>query len=209
MAKDVGPPAVICQLRTGTLKRDSDLTLPNYLSVFRLCSVPVLLLLAWFNKERIFVVLLIFAFITDAIDGPIARGTEQESLLGSRLDSWADVSIYLTLPVCAWWLWPEIIMRELEYVLAVIASVAIPALAGIVKFRDTTSYHTWMVKVAAVCTTVSSLLMFLEVTSLPFQVSAVICVLAGVEEVLITLVLEKPQSNVRTLWHVVTGNGRD
>ncbi|MBF8270863.1 MAG: CDP-alcohol phosphatidyltransferase, partial [Gammaproteobacteria bacterium] len=58
------------------------------------------------------------------------------------------------------------------------------------------------VKIAAICTTISSLLLFLQFTPLPFRVAAVLCVLAGLEEILITLMLAQPRSNVRSLWHI-------
>ena len=178
------------------------MTLPNTLSIIRLALAPVLLPLAWTGQEQAFLLVLTVAFITDAIDGPIARRLGRITRLGPKLDTWADVAIYLSVPIGAWWLWPDLIRREILYIAIIIASIVLPMLAGLIKFRDTTSYHTGLVKIAAICTTISSLLLFLQWSPLPFRFSSVLCALAGMEEILITLALSKPRSNVRSLWHV-------
>lgn len=179
------------------------MTLPNFLSVFRISLAPVLLILAWSDAEQPFLVVLTVAFITDAIDGPIARRLGKETRIGPQLDTWADVSIYLSAPLAAWWLWPDLIRREAPYFALIIGSIVLPMLAGLIKFRTTTSYHTRLVKIAAVCTTLSSLILFLKLTPLPFRVSAVLCVLSGLEEILITLAIDKPRSNIRSLRQVL------
>lgn len=65
------------------------------------------------------------------------------------LDSWADVITSLTIAISTWWLWPQVVNREIAYVTLVIASYLLPAIVGIVKFGSFTSYHTWTVKFAA------------------------------------------------------------
>lgn len=163
---------------------------------------PVLLLLAWSGLEHLFLAVLIIAFITDAVDGPIARYIHQDTITGSRLDSWADVSVYLAYALGAWWLWPEAIRREVVFVLMVVASIVLPALAGLVKFHRFTNYHTWLAKAAAVMMAATSLVMFIFGPAWPFRIAAVFCVIAGAEEILITLLLKEPRSNVRSLWHL-------
>lgn len=185
----------------GCIYRRKSMTIPNMISAFRMSLAPVLLLLAWFSLEIFFLAVLILAFITDAIDGPLARHFHQDTAIGSRLDSRADVSIYLAYPVGAWWLWPDVILRELVFVLLVIASIALPTLAGLIKFHRFTSYHTWMVKIAAVSMTVTSLYMFVFGPAWPFRIATVLCIIAGLEEILITLTLKEPRSNVRSLWY--------
>ncbi len=184
------------------------MTLPNSLSILRLALAPVLLVLAWMGVERAFLVVLTLAYLSDAVDGPIARRIRQQTRLGPKLDTWADVTIYMSAPLGAWWLWPDLIRRELLYFALIVASIVVPTLAGLIKFRATTSYHTRLVKIAAVCTTISSLLLFLQITPLPFRLSSVLCVLAGLEEVSITVMLSLPRSNVRSLWYVLKTDGQ-
>jgi CDP-diacylglycerol--glycerol-3-phosphate 3-phosphatidyltransferase len=37
----------------------------------------------------------------------------------------------------------------------------------------------------------------------PFRLAAVICILAAIEEIIITLLLPEPESNLRSVWHVL------
>lgn len=178
------------------------MTIPNILSSFRLILAPVLLVLAWSSYSTGFMIVLIIAFLLDAVDGPIARWLNQESELGPKLDSWADFSIYLTFLIGAWWLWPEIVMRELIFILLTLASIIFPVIMSIYKFRKVTSYHTWLVKIAAVCMAPSAILLFLIDYSWTFRLASIVCVMASIEEILITMVLKKPHSNVQSIFHV-------
>ena len=49
----------------------------------------------------------------------------------------------------------------------------------------------------------SAILLFLVGIAWPFQVASIFCLLAGIEEIVITLILDKPYSDVRTLVHVL------
>lgn len=178
------------------------MNIPDKISITRMALSLVLLQLGWFQVERVFIAVLALAYLSDAIDGPIARRLGQESVFGSSLDTWADVSIYLSVPLAAWWMWPDLVTRELLYFAFIVASIIFPLLAGLVKFRATTSYHTWLTKATAACTMVSSLILFLGYTPLPFRISAILCLLSGLEEILITLKLNRPESNIPGLWHL-------
>lgn len=181
----------------------SKLNLPNLLTGFRFIAAPVLLWLAWNGHGITFMGLLAVAFLTDMLDGMVARLTGQVTQFGATLDSWADVITYLTIALCCWWLWPEIVRRELFYVGLIIASCLLPALAGILKFGRFTSYHTWGVKVAAASMGLTLYILFLYGLVWPFRIAAVICIVAAIEEIIITLLLHEPESNLRSVWDVL------
>jgi len=185
------------------MERRYALNLPNLLSGSRLLLAPVLLLVAWNGCENLFIGLAITAFVFDALDGPIARRLHQVTELGPRLDSWADLAIYAVLPACFWWLWPDIILRERIYVVLVLAGLICPGVAALARFGTLSSYHTWLVKAAVFVTAFSLLALILDGPSLPFHIAAFICLAAGLEQVVITLVLDTPRSDVRTLYHVL------
>lgn len=178
-------------------------TIPNVLSGFRLASVPVLLALAWGDYEKMFLVLLVCALLTDIADGYLARRLHQESELGARLDSWGDFALYISTPLSAWWLWPELIVREAPYVAVVLASFVLPILIGFVKYQRLTSYHTWGAKLSAILMGCTTLLLFAGGPACPFHFSAAVLVLTQIEEIAITLVLSKWRSNVPSLVHAL------
>jgi phosphatidylglycerophosphate synthase len=183
--------------------KQSRLTLPNLLTGFRFVAAPGLLWLAWHGYGIVFMVLLAIAFLTDLLDGLAARLTGQVSQFGATLDSWADVITYLTIAISCWWLWPDVVRRELIYVGLIVASCLLPAVAGFSKFGRFTSYHTWGVKLAAAAMGSTLYILFLGGPVWPFRVAAVICILAAIEEIALTLLLSEPESNVRSVWDVL------
>jgi phosphatidylglycerophosphate synthase len=185
------------------------LTLPNLLTGFRFVAAPVLLWLAWHGRGIAFMELLAVAFLSDVLDGMVARLSGQVSQFGATLDSWADVVNYLTIALCCWWLWPDVVRRELLYVSLIVASCLLPALAGILKFGRFTSYHTWGVKIAAASMGLTLYVLFLDGPAWPFRVASVICILAAIEEIAITLLLPEPESNLRSVWDVLKRTERN
>jgi len=178
------------------------LTLPNLLTCFRFFSAPFLLWLAFQGAETAFLILLAITFLSDVLDGIAARLLNQESELGALLDSWADLLIYTTIAISIWQMRPDLVQQELIYIVITIISYILPVLIGIIKFHAFTSYHTWLVKIAAASMGTSFFLLLIFNISLPFQMAAFICLAAAIEEILITFYLTTPQSNVRSLWHV-------
>jgi CDP-diacylglycerol--glycerol-3-phosphate 3-phosphatidyltransferase len=178
-------------------------SIPNILSGLRLLSVPVLAVLAWAGLGTEFIILFICALLSDLVDGYLARRLHQESELGARLDSWGDFGVYMVTPLCAWMLWPELVLRELPYVSAVIASFIVPVAVGFIKYRGLTCYHTWGAKLSAVLMGAGTLLLFSGITPWPFRISTGILVLAQLEEIAISIVLPELRSNVPSVWHAV------
>lgn len=187
----------------------SKLTLPNLLTGFRFVAAPVLLWLAWHGYPAAFMGLLAITFVSDLLDGVVARLLGQVTQFGATLDSWADVITYLTIALSCWWLWPAVVSRELLYVGLIVASCLLPALAGMLKFGRFTSYHTWGVKIAAAAMGLTLYVLFLGGPPWPFRVAAVICILAAIEEIVITWLLPEPESNLRSVWDVLKRSVRD
>lgn len=109
------------------------LTAPNALSVFRIAVAPLQLVLAHQQYQRAFLALLVLSLLSDALDGFLARRSGTTSTLGARLDSWGDMTMFLTLPICVWWLWPAIIRREAAYVITAIACYLVPVTLGFLR----------------------------------------------------------------------------
>ena len=190
----------------GESARDSGgmlLTVPNMLSIFRLCIVPLQLFFAWSGRAGCFLAFLVAALMSDCLDGVIARKLNQDSALGARLDSWGDLATYLSLPICAWWLWPGILRREALFVIMMLAGYVVPVSVGALKFRRLPSYHTWGAKMSAVLMGISVVFLFAGWSSWPFRISSPIVLLAGLENVAITAILSRWRANVPSLYHAM------
>src|SRR6266404_4627146 len=129
--------------------KPTSFNLPNALSVGRLMLVPVLFFLAWNGRPWVFLACLVASMGSDFLDGLLARALNQSSELGTKLDTLADLATTLSLPACAWLLWPELIRREASFLVAPLATYFAAMVIGLVKYRRLTSYHTWAGKVAA------------------------------------------------------------
>jgi CDP-diacylglycerol--glycerol-3-phosphate 3-phosphatidyltransferase len=179
-------------------------TAANLLSFFRLASAPVLLLLAVAGQRDSFLWLLAAAFLSDAIDGTVARLSGQANRFGAMLDSWADVTIYAVVAVSLFLLWPDVVREERVAVGTLVASFTLPALFGWLRFGCFTSYHTWLVKLAVVATVVGLYLLLLDLSPWPFRVAAVLALIAALEEMVISLVLPEERSNITGLRAALT-----
>ena len=75
--------------------RKIPLNIPNILSLYRLLSFPVVIIIALMHYEKVFVILLCINLITDILDGLIARVFKMQTELGAKLDSIADFGMYI------------------------------------------------------------------------------------------------------------------
>ena len=171
----------------------------NLITACRIVLAPVLLLLAWQGKGGLFLACLIASLVSDIVDGQIARRFNLTSEVGTRLDSWADLLTYASVPVAMWWLRPDIVSTEKTTFFAAIVSYILPVAIGFVKFRRLTTYHTLMARVSAYLLGVAVVVLFANGPILPFRIAVCVLVLAEIEEICITLVLPEPRSNVRFL----------
>lgn len=175
--------------------------LPNGLSAFRLACVPILLWLAWGGARDAFLVLFAFGLLSDVLDGILARRLGVESEFGARLDQWGDFALWLTLPLSAWWLWRELVVRELFFVLLALVSMILPTSIAFMKYREVPGYHTWSVKGGAIMMGVAvPLLLLFEVPEL-FRAAALFQVVCAVDELGITLLLADCRHDVPSVFH--------
>ena len=124
------------------------LNIPNILSLFRIIAAPFLLLTGWLEMPDLFFVLFGLMLLSDVLDGFLARILDQISEEGARLDSYGDILTYLSTPLAAWWLCPDLIKVELYYIIAVIIIYVLPAFFALAKFGKLASYHTWITKIS-------------------------------------------------------------
>ena len=175
--------------------------LANVLSGFRLACAPLFIYLSWTNRPGPFLLILALSLLSDSVDGWVARRSNQASLLGAKLDSWGDFSTYLTVPPCAWWLWPDLLRQEAPFVVVFVVSYLLPVAVGFLKYGRLTSYHTWGAKLSAVFVGGSAFLMLAGGPVWPFEWVIPILALAALEEIALSLLLPEWHANVPSLWH--------
>lgn len=175
----------------------------NLLSLLRLASVVPLLVLAWTGRPLMFVLLLLAAIATDALDGWFARraGADGAAATGARLDSYADYTLYLAVPMGVWWLRPELIAQESFWLALVLLGYALPGAAAIARFGRPAAYHTWGAKAAVAAVAPTLMLLLTGGPAWPLRLAAVIALLAGLEQCLMIRMAPGPKEEVRSIWH--------
>jgi CDP-diacylglycerol--glycerol-3-phosphate 3-phosphatidyltransferase len=179
------------------------LTIPNILSFFRIIAAPFLLLSGWLHNSNLFFFLFGAMLISDALDGFIARALHQTSELGARLDSYGDILTYLTTPIAIWWLWPEIVTKEKNYIFAAVLLYILPAFFALVKFGKLASYHTWVTKLSALLMSTGVIFLLLFDNSSLFHAAVWLLAIETVENIAITFILHEQKSNIHTIWHAM------
>jgi CDP-diacylglycerol--glycerol-3-phosphate 3-phosphatidyltransferase len=175
--------------------------LPNLLSAFRMLMVPVLGALAWHGQATAFLIGLVASLLSDVLDGWLARHSGVTSELGAKLDSWGDLATYASLPLFAWWLWPETLRAESHFLALALVAYFTPTGVGLLRWRQLTSYHTWAAKGTSLVMGAALLCLFVGGPAWPFHLATCALLLEALEELAITALLRRPASNVRSLWH--------
>lgn len=177
----------------------------NGITMYRLVSAPVLLILAVAGKTDIFKWLLLLSFLTDAIDGPFSRRYKVTSIFGARLDSVADDATVLAATLALWIIHPVFIEANWFALAVLLALFGIQAVSALVAYGKVTSFHTYLAKVAAVVQGVFFIAFFFDFgpALLLFYVAVIVTGIQLVEEIVLVILLPEWKANVRGLYWVL------
>ncbi len=174
---------------------------PNLISATRLALMPAVLGAAVAGERAIFVGLIAFSLLTDAVDGTLARRLGAESEFGRKLDSAADYVTLFTGTTGIALLWPEIVRRELPWILVGVAAFIAVIVLGLIRLGRAPCYHTWASKVGAVLCPFTLIPLLNGGPAWPFHAVILWLVATGIEEVAILLLLPGHVGEMPTLWH--------
>ena len=178
--------------------REPLLTVPNLLCAFRLFTSPVLVVLAWFELSSWCLGLFVILLLTDWLDGRVARWLKQETLFGTRLDSFADVTFYGCVLLALVVLRTEMMRREAIWIALALSSYAVSVAAGWIKFDRVPSYHTRLAKTSWLLVGIGVVSVFAGGTIWLFRLALGAVVLTNLEATAITSVL--PEWRVNVSW---------
>ena len=175
--------------------------LPNWLSGLRLALAPVLLGLAWLGLSDAFLAVLIAAFATDAADGFLARRFDVASEAGAKLDSRADLATWGVLPISVWLLMPDFVQAEVGWIALLVASLVASLSAGFLRWGCMPSYHTWAAKLSSILLAFTLIAVLAGAPAWPVRLAAVFAFISMMEEIAITAILPRWQTDVSSVWH--------
>lgn len=123
---------------------------PNQLTAARLIFIPILWCLALSGNSLYLGIGIAITFLTDVLDGFVARRTNQVSDFGAKFDSLAD---NILAPSAIIWLFmfqPELLSNQSRWLLVAISLYAASITVGLVKFKRFGNLHLYSSKAAAV-----------------------------------------------------------
>lgn len=176
---------------------------PNLLSGARIALMPAVLLVAMAGSKRWFLVLVAASLATDALDGFLARRLNAFSDFGRKLDSAADYLTMITGLAGIALLWPEIVQRELPWIIAGLSAFFGVIVFGFVRLGHPPCYHTWAAKVGVIGCALSMIPLLSGWSAVPFHVMVILQILAAVEEVIISLLIPSHVGEMATMWHAL------
>lgn len=185
--------------------------LVNSLAFYRLLSAPVLMFLVIYNQSGVFKYLLAVSFLTDAIDGFLARRFNVRTDFGAKLDSIADQLTVAAAIIGMIFFKPGIIANEKILVVLLLILFLIQTAMALVRYHRISSFHTYLAKIAAIAQALFFMVLFFlpQPSFIVFYVAVILTAIDLIEEIILVLILPKWEANVKGLYWVIKKKAGD
>ena len=197
----------IKNIRTLLFNAETPVRVITLITLYRIVTFPFLVFLIFTDRVNTFKWLLLASFITDAIDGFLARKYQATSTLGAKLDSVGDDLTVLAAVIGLFVTKFEFIEKELTLFLILFGLFLIQLISSLMRYKKISSFHTYFAKAAAVLTAIFLLsVFFLDKIIYPlFYASFIITGIELIEETIIVFLLPKWKTNVKGLYWILKG----
>jgi len=177
----------------------------NGITFYRLVAAPFLIFLIFTECIDIFKWLLGISFFTDLIDGWLARKFNVASVFGTRLDSIADDLTILAAVTGMIVLKKDFFLSERLILTVLLGLFAVQNIVALIRYKKTTSFHTYFAKVAAILQGTFFIFLFFlpEPLYVLFYAAAIITGIELSEEILLVYYLPEWKANVKGLFWVL------
>jgi phosphatidylglycerophosphate synthase len=174
---------------------------PNLVSGTRIALMPAVLAVAIAGSRRWFVILVVTALATDALDGYLARRLNAFTEFGRKLDSAADYLVLVTGLAGIALLWPDIVQRELPWIVAGLTAFFAVIVYGFARLGRALCYHTWVSKLGVAGCALSLIPLLAGWSAAPFHAMVILLILAGIEEMTIAMLVPAHVGEMPSVWH--------
>lgn len=177
----------------------------NAITFYRLLAALLLLYLILIERADIFKWLLAFSFLTDAVDGFLARKYKVVSVTGAKVDSIADDLTVLMAIIGVFVFDPAFVRQEIVLTIAVLSLYIIQTIMALFRYGRISNFHTYIAKGAALLQGAFFILFFfLPQWPMPlFYLAAIVTLLDHMEEIILVILLPKWQIDVKGLYWVL------
>lgn len=179
-------------------------TIPNLLSLFRVVATPVLVVFIVIGAEKAFSWLILIAFFTDMLDGFIARKFNQQSLIGSVLDSTGD-SLTILSGIVGLGVFKGILFLPFMPLLGTVLGLHVMQLIlSLWRYQKPSAFHSYAAKVSAFAIGIFILVtLFFGFYPWLFYVTMVFLAIDALEESILVFMLPNWQTDVKGVWWIL------
>jgi phosphatidylglycerophosphate synthase len=122
----------------------------DWFSFYRIAAAPILLILLLLDERQLFSWFLLISYLTDAIDGYLARKLKITSSRGSQLDSFGD-QITLIIGLIGLFIFEnEFIKKNIILISAAFVPYILQMIIAYFKYGKATAFHTYLAKLSAI-----------------------------------------------------------
>jgi phosphatidylglycerophosphate synthase len=177
----------------------------NAITLYRLLAVPLLLFMVMTGQVDTFKWLLAISFMTDAIDGFLARLFKVTSVLGARLDSIADDLTVAAGMVAVIVFKPEFLQQQMPLLIILLVLFLVETTLALIRYRKFSSFHTYSAKFAALMQGIFFILLFFlpEPLNLLFYITFAATAINLIEEIILVILLPEWKTNVKGVYWVM------
>ena len=202
---DEKSPKALNEIGTLLFRSPPAVAIVNLITLYRILTFPVLLLLLFAGNIALFKWLLLASFFTDAIDGVLARTYKATSVLGSKLDSIGDDLTVLAATAGLFLTRFDFIREQAAVFIFLFLLFLVQVSMSIYRYKKISTFHTYLAKTAAVVSAIFLLsVFFLDRIYHPlFYAAAVVTGIELIEEIILVFRLREYRSNVMGLYWVL------
>ena len=173
----------------------------DWFSFYRILAAPFLLFFIWLDVRTLFTWFLLFSFLTDAIDGFLARKLKITSARGSQLDSLGDQITFAIGIIGLYFFENDFIVNNFKLILLVFIPYGIQMIIAFLKYGKATAFHTYLAKISALIQGVFILwVLFFDPVYWLFYFMIGIGVLETIEEIILIFVYDKWVEGVKGIY---------
>ena len=173
----------------------------DWFSFYRIASLPILVVLLWLDFRTVFTWFLLISYLTDAVDGYLARKLKITSPRGSQLDSFGD-QITLIIGLIGLFLFETAFIKtNLVLILIAFIPYMIQMLIAFFKYGKATAFHTYLAKLSAVLQSIFILwALFFKPEYFLFYTMIIVGVLETIEEITLIFIYKEWASDVKGIY---------
>lgn len=162
-----------------------NVNIPNALSLSRILFLPLLFVFLYNDLRFAFLIAFILLGSTDFFDGLIAKKFNQQTLLGQKLDSIADVFFYLSQAYFLYILYPTYLLPNIILLYIFFALLLFTFIVSTILFKRPVMMHTTLLRTLGVLVYALIILSYFFNTTYFVSFVIIFAYIAYIEELMI------------------------